>query len=297
MKNREGFKGQRMAVFSKSVIALLEQHPLTQNLYVTDAGFFPNAEYHYVERERGSLQHIIIICVQGKGSIWCDGVKSEIGPKSYYIIPKGTAHKYCADKKDPWTIYWMHFDGSNAASWIDGMHSNAIPLNMHNNALRENTLTMIGEMYAALEDSFSFDSLGYCCVIFGYLLGTLKYAKQYPSRKSLSSKRELVKSAIDFMKANLHRKIALKEISDFLDISLSHFCLLFKQEMSHAPMEYLAMVRVQKACALLSTTDIKIKEIAMEVGFEDPFYFSRMFSKEMGLSPRSYRNLRQKEKV
>jgi YesN/AraC family two-component response regulator len=51
-------------------------------------------------------------------------------------------------------------------------------------------------------------------------------------------------------------------------------------------------LRIRYACRLLDTTTLTVREVGYRVGYEDPYYFSRMFRKLMGLSPRQYRKLR-----
>ena len=59
-----------------------------------------------------------------------------------------------------------------------------------------------------------------------------------------------------------------------------------------SPIEYFNHLKVQKACQYLLFTDLRVKEIADKLGIEDPYYFSRMFSKLMGMSPGTYRTKR-----
>jgi YesN/AraC family two-component response regulator len=54
-------------------------------------------------------------------------------------------------------------------------------------------------------------------------------------------------------------------------------------------MEYFNQLKIQKACQYLLYTELRIQEIADKLGIADPFYFSRMFSKLMGMSPQQYR--------
>lgn len=61
-----------------------------------------------------------------------------------------------------------------------------------------------------------------------------------------------------------------------------------------SPMDYFIHLKLQKACLLLYTDDIKVKDIALLVGYDDPYYFSRLFKKYQGLSPDQYRVLRRK---
>ncbi len=72
-------------------------------------------------------------------------------------------------------------------------------------------------------------------------------------------------------------------------LSESYFYLLFKRSIGLSPVEYRNRIRVNTACSLLEGTSMSIDEISASVGFDTPFYFSRIFKKIMGHSPRQYR--------
>jgi len=56
-----------------------------------------------------------------------------------------------------------------------------------------------------------------------------------------------------------------------------------------SPVDYRNRIRITNACSLLESTSLSVEEIAALVGFETPFYFSRLFKRAMGVSPRQYR--------
>ena len=64
---------------------------------------------------------------------------------------------------------------------------------------------------------------------------------------------------------------------------------LFKKKTGHSPLTYFNLLKIQQSCQLLDTTDMKINQICYKIGIEDTYYFSRLFSKIMGMSPREYR--------
>jgi two-component system response regulator YesN len=72
-------------------------------------------------------------------------------------------------------------------------------------------------------------------------------------------------------------------------VSENYLGRIFQQELGLSPMEYLNRYRIKEAKALLSQTGASITEIAAQVGFDDPAYFSRAFRKQVGFSPRAYR--------
>ena len=78
------------------------------------------------------------------------------------------------------------------------------------------------------------------------------------------------------------------------NLSESYFYLLFKRSMGVSPVEYRNLIRIHTACSLLEGTSMSIEEIAASVGFDSPFYLSRIFKKHIHLSPRQYRQEHQK---
>ena len=72
-------------------------------------------------------------------------------------------------------------------------------------------------------------------------------------------------------------------------VSEDYLGRIFLQELGLSPMEYLNRYRIKEAKVLLNHTCASITEIADQVGFDDPAYFSRAFRKQVGISPRAYR--------
>ncbi|TSJ44447.1 helix-turn-helix transcriptional regulator [Mucilaginibacter corticis] len=101
---------------------------------------------------------------------------------------------------------------------------------------------------------------------------------------------DFLDKSVGFMQGNLDKALALTEIADFLNYSVSHFSFRFKNKTSFSPIEYFNDLKIQKACQYLRFTELRVKEIAEKIDFEDAFYFSRLFTGVMGSSPRAYRN-------
>jgi len=93
------------------------------------------------------------------------------------------------------------------------------------------------------------------------------------------------------MQENINDNITLNDLSSHYNYSPSRFSSLFKQKTGYAPIDYFIQMKMQKACQQLDFTDHSIKEIALNMGFDDPYYFSRRFSKVIGMSPTKYRSI------
>ncbi|MDR2246643.1 MAG: response regulator transcription factor [Treponema sp.] len=86
------------------------------------------------------------------------------------------------------------------------------------------------------------------------------------------------------------QNISLPTVAGHVGISPNHLSTVFSQETGENFIEYLTRVRIERAKHLLSATSMKSADIAVETGFNDPHYFSFIFKKNTGLSPREYRS-------
>jgi transcriptional regulator GlxA family with amidase domain len=91
------------------------------------------------------------------------------------------------------------------------------------------------------------------------------------------------------MRDNLAHPITLKDCAQSAGWSEAHFSSIFRRQTNLAPIRYLTRLKIHRACELLKTTDLSMQEIAREIGFEDQFYFSRLFHRHLRMAPTAYR--------
>jgi two-component system response regulator YesN len=84
--------------------------------------------------------------------------------------------------------------------------------------------------------------------------------------------------------------ISLHSVASAADVSPNHFSTIFSQETGETFIDYLTRVRINKSKELLLTTQLRSADIAYDVGFGDPHYFSYIFKKHTGISPREFRS-------
>ncbi|NMA23440.1 MAG: AraC family transcriptional regulator [Spirochaetales bacterium] len=95
--------------------------------------------------------------------------------------------------------------------------------------------------------------------------------------------------AIRYMQHHLFDKITLSMVADYVQLDPSYFVRLFKSRMNTTPMRYYANLRLEAARALVTSTNLSIKEIAAKLQFCSEFHFSNSFRQSTGQSPTSYR--------
>ena len=100
----------------------------------------------------------------------------------------------------------------------------------------------------------------------------------------------VIRQAKAFIAENFHdSNITLHDVASHVALSNNHFCTVFSQEMGVTFTEYLTATRIARAKELLSGTTLRTSEVAYQVGYNDPHYFSYLFKKNTGLSPRDFR--------
>lgn len=92
-----------------------------------------------------------------------------------------------------------------------------------------------------------------------------------------------------YIKAHLTEKLSLDEVAEHVYLSKSYFCRIIKDELGCTFTEYVNRLRVERSKLLLTGTGMPIAEIACAVGFDDQSYFNRIFKKQTGIAPGSYR--------
>lgn len=95
---------------------------------------------------------------------------------------------------------------------------------------------------------------------------------------------------ITYISEHYHEKITTATLAEMCYVSEAHFCRFFKSAVGKTVTRYVNEYRVEKAKVLLLKTGESIAEIGVEVGFEDPNYFSRVFRSVTGISPQEFRN-------
>lgn len=261
---------------------------LTRALYFTEIG--------EIEVERGNIwnpgkkleNNMLAFCIKGNGIVMISDEQIPVSGDQFFVIPKGDEFKFYSVIDTNSRFLVVHFDGENA-----NMHGkefsvvrNLIP---SINNLVANREMLFDEIFNNLSKGFHDDNLAYTNFCFGHLFATFVYANK-TSDDFADELNPVIRHSIDYMNKNLHLKLFLNQIADEAGYSSTYFTTLFKKETGYSPLSYFSHLKILKATEFLDHTKHKIKEISFLLGYADPYYFTKDFTKRMGLSPRQYRN-------
>lgn len=256
---------------------------LARSLMPCAVGMYPKAEGHLVERRNPIDEHILIVCLHGNGILRLGAQSLEVGYGDAVLIPAGAPHLYGAAQDKPWSISWVHFLGRDAAEFVKRLDGPMIRLDDPANAHQA-----LAEIWSVLHASQAPHDLAYCSAVLRHLFSRILMRQPAPEHQSQSAHEKML-TTTEWMRNHLRDGGSLAEFAALAHLSVPHYCHLFRTRFHCSPMEYYTRLRMQRAAELLLTTSATAQEIAYELGYSDPYYFSRVFRKTMGLPPRTYR--------
>lgn len=288
-KVKEGFKGERLISLPENLLSSYGNDPLIGNLYVRKIGFFPRVKYHYVNQPAGCDYAMLIYCTEGKG--WCaiDGKRYDVEKNRFLILPPHTPYAFGADDTDPWTIYWLHFQGRSAASFLPESPMPR-PLLPDEHSRLQDRFRLFEEIYSNFSRAYIKEYMAYASMCLYLFLGSFVFLEQYRHIATPALREQSFSArAIRYMHENVQQNLTLAQLAAFFKYSPSHFSMLFAKETGISPIDYFIRLKIQTACQYIELTSLRLNEVATKLGFDDPAYFSHVFTKIMGIPPSEYR--------
>ncbi len=264
------------------LVAQLATHPLSRDLYPLAFGYYPQAVDHRMQR-RAHDTHLLLYCSGGRGELQLDSGHYAIAAGDVVLLPAGLAHAYHSDREQPWTVFWVHYDGSASGDynrWLDADPLRATGIQPQ----------LIADFELLLALAYKSFSLPYLLHAAGRLKALLTGIATCSDDKRSGGRAPLdLDALLRLMQVHLGGELDLEQLAASANLSKFHFARRFRQLTGQSPIHHFIQLKMQRACLLLDTTGMSVKQIGAELGYDDPLYFSRLFRRTIGRSPSEYR--------
>ena len=246
-------------------------------------------------RPRGRLDWQLLYVASGKAHFFF-GREEQIVSAGHMILylPNQEQHYeyYAKDKPE---VYWVHFTGSNVRNILKRFE---IPMdgNVFYSGAPSAYQTLFKEMIHELQNCrVGYEELLEMYLRQLFLLIQRTRQEQKPTVNTFVQ--EEMEHAMRYFQEHYNKTIVIEDYAQSRGMSVSWFLRNFKQTTNTSPIQYILNLRINNAVSLLENTDYNVTEIGAIVGYDNPLYFSRIFKKQKGVSPKDYRKLLQESSL
>lgn len=267
----------------------LANNAFSRDCYPTAFGYYPNASGHRMTRTQHD-DNLLMCCTAGLGTLELGAQSLLVKPGDVLLLPRGNQHRYRADAENPWTIYWVHFEGALAEKFLATVRGgNQFAPVLH--------VGMHARLIADFETLIDTRKTGYNRRAFIHASNLLRQMLAYlslvaPVAQAKAHHNMDLDGIHALMEERLHGHLDLATLAGHANLSKYHFSNKYKALTGHSPIQYFLHLKMERACYLLDVSGISVKDVSRTLGYEDSYYFSRLFKKIIGVAPRQYRNLR-----
>jgi AraC-like DNA-binding protein len=240
-------------------------------------------------REKGRLDYQLIYLVEGTGCFRINGDMTEVTCGNIVLFRPGEVQQYTYQHTNTPELYWIHFTGSGAREYLEkaGLYEESVHyVGIHSELIESFKkimleLQMKEKLYCESADAATLELL--------VLLGRKKHGADVKRHRFIDDN---IRNLMERMHAEYGRRWSIDDMAGQCALSSNHFMHKFKMQTGFSAVDYIINIRMEKAKDLLLNSSLSIKEISNLVGYENSLYFSRLFCKMEGFSPREYRKKR-----
>jgi AraC-like DNA-binding protein len=237
-------------------------------------------------------EYALVYISSGRGKFECrakssPAITAPIEAGYAFMVFPGVWHRYTPHPETGWHEHWVGFDGETARHWQKNKFFRPSQPAQKINA--EETMLF---SYNAMIQAIKTNRPALQQIMAGvatHLLG-LFFSAQQAQAEPESHNPNAIESAITRIQRDLAQELDMKALAQELGVGYSWFRGTFARHTGLSPYQYLLETRMLRARSLLAETDLSVKEIAQQTGFEDQHYFSRLFRQRLNLTPSAWRN-------
>lgn len=244
-----------------------------------------NEEYQ-IDRVHGRNDYQILYIKKGYGHFLIKGKMQKVTAPSIVLYKPHERQNYIYEKNKNADVFWIHFSGSMVEHYLNKYRINYPLMKLS----REFPLyeTCVNRLLVEIQSEFSADM---CSALLHTLLIDLSrvYSQTQNELSCTADSTDMLSIMHELMQRTFAENHTVKHYADMCDLTEIHFIKIFREKFGITPRQYIIHLRIDKASQLLMETTLSVQAIANSVGFENAFYFSRLFKSITNLTPTEFR--------
>jgi len=265
----------------------LDETPLPSTPLAVVGGGHEFCTPDYAIRRKHFPYYSVEFVARGRGWLTLDGKTYRLDAATVFSYGPGISHRITTDSRDPLEKYFLDFTGPRAVPMLEerGLAAGKVA--------RVSSLSEVRDIFDTLiRDGLrgTGTSCMLCATLCEYLMIKLGDLIMLPGAR-LSPAAVTFQRCRQYIATHFHRLRSLKQVADECGIDQAYLCRLFRRFDHQAPYRYLLRLKMNCAAEQLRDPKKLVKEVALGIGFEDPFHFSHAFKIVFGVSPNTFRRL------
>ncbi|WP_335338945.1 AraC family transcriptional regulator [Aneurinibacillus sp. XH2] len=233
--------------------------------------------------------HVLIIVKNGEGRLTIDYTDYRLRQDAVHFALPGQTIGISTEEGERGELYVIRFD----VSW-DSDSREAFPLQRELPIYQDTQMVMLCElMYRSCRSEHSLERFRGQSAFQELLYWLLKNIRLFPE----SDQRTALDRTKAYIDSHYNESLTIEFLARMADISPKYYVDLFKKTYGKSAIDYITEVRLNNAKKMMIQSDARLRDIAHQVGYNDEFYFSRKFKKEVGVSPTVYMKNRRRKIV
>ena len=229
----------------------------------------------------------ILYVAGGAGEAILEGKKFRLAPGDLVVVNPGTLHEERSDAKAPLRLIFLAIRDFAVPGLPAGCLSQEKYRVLSCGEYRYKMDIYLRELLQETSSQIEFYQEISQGLVSALLVLVMRLIRINPEDEAaLSQECQKIKEYLD---QNFTSPITLDSLSETVYISKHYLSHLFKEQTGVSPIKYLTSKRMEKACELLSETELPVSEVSKAVGYENPLYFSQVFKRIYVISPVKYR--------
>ena len=253
-------------------------------LAVNCAGNLLTALPFATDNTAGREDFYLLYVASGRMKLWLPEGETTAASGSLVLFPPKFSYRYTYEGGAPLSYFWVHFTGSYALRFLKEIGFSTLPC-LHTVGRDDHVVSAFHTLFGDFERKSHLQTHELAASLQTLLLAASLSVSRGEGRT--------LERSVGYIHSAYNTDIRIPDLARMENLSNSRYIAVFDKQMGTSPSAYIIRLRMSAARDLLHGTDMSIQQIGALVGYRDPHFFSRVFKKQVGVSPKAYRSATQ----